>query len=50
MLIKLALMMFVAAFLGGAFLRPKDRTWVAKLALAGFCLFLMAALIRLLKF
>jgi hypothetical protein len=49
MLLKIALMMWVAAFLVGLFASPKGRSWMIKLAYGGFCLLLLAALIRLLR-
>jgi len=49
MLIKIALMIWAATFLVALFATGKARTWLAKLALGGFCLLLLAALIRLLR-
>lgn len=49
MLIKIILLLWAAAFLVGLFAKPKNRGWMAKLFLAGFCLMLLAALIRLLR-
>ena len=49
MLFKLALLMWIAAFLLGLFATAKGRTWMIRLAFGGFCLLLLAALIRLLR-
>lgn len=49
MFLKIALIMWVAAFLIGLLAAPKQRIWMAKLALGSFCLLLLAALIKLLK-
>jgi len=49
MLFKLGLLMWIAAFLLGLFATAKGRTWMIKLAFGGFCLLLLAALIRLLR-
>lgn len=50
MFFKIALIMWAAVFVIGLFAKPPQRIWMAKLALGGFCLLLLAALIRLLKF
>jgi hypothetical protein len=50
MLFKLALLMWVLSFMVGLFAGPKERIWMAKLALGGFCLLMLGALIKLLKF
>jgi hypothetical protein len=49
MLFKIALMMWGAAFLVGLVAKAEGRTWIAKLALGGFCLLLLVALVRLLR-
>jgi len=49
MLFKIALIMWVAAFLIGLLATGKQRTWMVRLAFGGFCLLLLAALIRLLR-
>ncbi|HKD12918.1 MAG TPA: hypothetical protein VKE71_00095 [Candidatus Angelobacter sp.] len=49
MLFKLGLLMWIAAFLLGLFATAKGRTWMIRLAFGGFCLLLLAALIRLLR-
>ncbi len=46
---KIALILWLAAFLIGLFAGAKQRTLMAKLAFGGFCLMLLAALIRLLR-
>jgi hypothetical protein len=50
MLFKMALILWTAAFLVGLFTRSQERIAMAKLALGGLCLLLLAALVRLLKF
>ena len=49
MLFKIALIMWVAALLIGLLATGKERTWMVKLAYAGFCLLLLAALIKLVR-
>lgn len=49
MLFKIVLIMWAAAFLIGLFAKPDQRVWMAKLALGGFCILLLVALIRLLR-
>jgi hypothetical protein len=49
MLIKIALLLWVAAFLVSLVAKAQGRNWMPKLALAGFCLMLLAALIRLFR-
>lgn len=41
--------MWAAAFLVGLLATGKQRTWMLRLAYGGFCLLLLAALIRLLR-
>jgi len=50
MLFKIALMMWAAAFLIGLLASAKGRTWMARLAWGGFCIFLLAMLIKVLRF
>jgi hypothetical protein len=50
MLIKIALLMWAAAFVVALVAKAEGRSWMPKLAVAGFCLMLLAALIRLLRF
>lgn len=49
MLLKIVLIMWAAALLIGLLATPKQRIWIAKLALGSFCLLLLVALIKLLK-
>ena len=49
MLIKIALLMWFAAFLVSLVAKAEGRGWMPKLALAGFCLMLLAALIKLFR-
>jgi len=49
MIIKLALFMWLTTFALMIFARAKARTWIARLALGGFCLLLLALFLRLLS-
>jgi hypothetical protein len=49
MIIKIALLMWLLAFVVSLVAKAQGRNWMPKLALAGFCLALLAALIRLLR-
>lgn len=46
---KIALILWAAAFVVGLLTGPKHRGLMGKLVLGGFCLLLLAALIRLLR-
>jgi len=46
---KIALILWLAAFLIGLIAGPQRRSLMGKLAFGGFCLMLLAALIRLLR-
>lgn len=48
-MLKIALILWLAAVLIGLLAGPKQRPLMGKLAFGGFCLLLLAALIRLLR-
>jgi len=48
-MLKIALIFWLAALLIGLLAGPKQRPLMGKLAFGGFCLLLLAALIRLLR-
>jgi len=48
-MIKIALLMWLVAFVLMLIARPHERTWMFRLAYAGLCLLLLGILIRVLK-
>ena len=48
-MIRIALLMWLAAFVLMLITKPRERTWMMRLAYAGLCLLLLGILIRVLK-
>jgi len=48
-MIKIALLLWLAAFVLMLIARPDERKWMMRLAYAGFCLLLLGLLIKVIK-
>ena len=48
-MIKIALLMWLAAFVIMLIARPDERKWMLRLAYIGFCLLLLGLLIKVIK-
>ena len=48
-MIKIAFLLWLAAFVLMLITKPNERTWVMRLAYAGLCLLLLGILIRVVK-